>query len=329
MPNPSTTVLVDVHVSPDDLERALRRDVRHGLTSAPKELPPKWFYDDRGSQLFDEITRLPEYYLTRCEREILVQHASAIARATNAHTLVELGSGTSEKTRLLLSALSVAGTLRRFVPFDVSEGVLRWAAHQINDEYPGVVVHAVVGDFDRHLHTIPDGDTRLIAFLGSTVGNFSPDARSRFWSDLAAGMHEGDSLLVGFDLVKDVDRLEAAYNDPSGVTAEFNTNVLRVINHRLGADFDPVGFEHVAFFDHDNEWVEMRLRSSRHQRVRLPAIDLEVRFAAGEEMRTEISAKFRADGVRDELAAAGLRVERWWTDEARNFGLALAAKAAT
>lgn len=326
MPNPSATVQVDVHVSSDDLERALRRDVRRGLTSAPKELPPKWFYDDRGSQLFDEITRLPEYYLTRCEREILIRRAPEIARATEAHTLVELGSGTSEKTRLLLGALTDAGTLRRFVPFDVSEGVLRWAADQINDEYPGVEVHAVVGDFDRHLHTIPDGDTRLIAFLGSTIGNFSPEARARFWADVAAGMHNGDFLLVGFDLVKEVDRLEAAYNDARGVTADFNTNVLRVINRELGADFDPTGFDHVAFFDHDNEWIELRLRSARDQRVRLPALDLEVRFSSGEEMRTEISAKFRPDRVGEELATAGLRVTRWWTDDGEDFGLALAQK---
>jgi L-histidine N-alpha-methyltransferase len=326
MPNPSATVHVDVHVTPGDLERALRTDVRNGLTSHPKALPPKYFYDDRGSQLFDEITRLPEYYLTRCEREILDHRAGEIARTTQAQTLVELGSGTSEKTRLLLHALADVGTLGRFVPFDVSEGVLRWAADQINDEYPGLEVHAVVGDFERHLHTIPDGDSRLIALLGSTIGNFAPEARGRFWSDLAAGMHEGDSMLVGFDLVKDVGRLEAAYNDVLGVTADFNGNVLRVINQRLGADFDPVSFEHVAFFDKDNEWIEMRLRSTHSHRVRLAALDLEVAFAAGEEMRTEISAKFTLSRIRNELSAAGLRSVKEWTDAAGDFALVLAQK---
>ncbi|HYZ93130.1 MAG TPA: L-histidine N(alpha)-methyltransferase [Actinomycetota bacterium] len=326
MLNPAATVQVDVHVTPGDLERALRKDVRTGLSSRPKVLPPKWFYDDRGSELFDEITRLPEYYLTRCEREILDNRAAEIARATAAHTLVELGSGTSEKTRLLLSALAEAGTLRRFVPFDVSEGVLRWAADQINDEYPGIEVHAVVGDFDHHLHAIPDGDSRLIAFLGSTIGNFTPEARSRFWSDLAAGMHDGDSLLVGFDLVKDVGRLEAAYNDGRGVTAEFNANVLRVINHRLGANFDPERFEHIAFFDRDAEWIEMRLRSTHAQRVRLSALDLEIAFGSGEEMRTEISAKFTPERIRAELSAAGLRPSRSWTDDAGDFALVLAQK---
>jgi L-histidine N-alpha-methyltransferase len=326
MPNPAATVQVDVHVTPEDLARALRRDVYRGLTSSPKELPPKWFYDDRGSQLFDEITRLPEYYLTRCEREILEHRAAEIARATGAHTLVELGSGTSEKTRLLLSALSAEGSLRRFVPFDVSEGVLRWAAEQVNEEYPGVEVHAVVGDFERHLHAIPDGDPRLIAFLGSTIGNLPPVTRARFWADLAAGMHQGDALLVGFDLVKDVDRLEAAYNDGRGVTAEFNRNVLRVLSRELDADFRPDAFEHVAFFDPDAEWVEMRLRSKTDQRARVRGIELDVSFAAGEEMRTEISAKFRVDRIRDELEAAGLRVAEWWTDAAGDFGLALAQK---
>jgi len=323
----AATCRVDVHLTPEDLHRTLRVDVRRGLASSPKELPPKWFYDDRGSRLFDEITRLPEYYPTRCEREILERRAAEIARATRPDTLVELGSGTSDKTRLLLSALTTEGSLKRFVPFDVSEGVLRRAADQINEDYPGVEVHAVVGDFERHLHAIPDTDTRLIAFLGSTIGNLPPTARARFWSDLAQTMHEGDSALVGFDLVKDVDRLEAAYNDGRGVTAEFNRNVLRVLGRELDADFDPDAFEHVAFFDHDAEWIEMRLRSTREQHARVGALDLDVSFGDGEEMRTEISAKFRPEGVRAELASAGLELAEWWTDAAGDFGLGLARKA--
>lgn len=326
MPNPTATVRVDIHLTPDDLKRALHDDVRRGLTSTPKELPPKWFYDDRGSELFDQITRLPEYYLTRCEREILDIRAEEIARATQADTLVELGSGTSEKTRLLLAALSEEGCLRRFVPFDVSEGVLRWSAEVINGQFPDVEVHAVVGDFERHLDELPDGGRRVIAFLGSTIGNFTPAARAKFWSDVAATMHEGDSLLVGFDLLKEIDRLEAAYNDARGVTADFNRNVLRVLCRELEATFDADAFDHLAVFDETNEWIEMRLRSLRDQRVHVRGLDLDVSFAEGEEMRTEISTKFRSEVIRAELAAVGLEVSSWWTDNAADFGLALAAK---
>jgi L-histidine N-alpha-methyltransferase len=322
----AATARIDVHLRPGDVARALRDDVRRGLTASPKELPPKWFYDERGSQLFDEITRLPQYYLTRSEREILHEGATAIARATNADTLVELGSGTSEKTRVLLSALSSHGCLRRFVPFDVSEGVLREAAEDINGEYPDLEVHGVVGDFERHLHTIPDGGTRLIAFLGSTIGNFPPESRGRFLAALSRAMHAGDALLVGFDLVKHPAKLEAAYNDPRGITADFNRNVLRVLNRELGADFDVGSFEHIACFDRETEWIEMRLRSDRDQVVRVDTLGLVVSFARGEEMRTEISAKFRPARVRDELAAVGLPVAHWWTDRGDNFGLALAIK---
>jgi L-histidine N-alpha-methyltransferase len=314
---------VDVHLTPDDLARALREDVRRGLTSVPKELPPKWFYDDRGSELFDEITRLSEYYLTRCERQILEHRAADIAQITRADTLVELGSGTSEKTQLLLGALSDGGTLRRFIPFDVSEGILRWSAEYINERFPDVQVHAVVGDFERHLHAIPNSGVRLIAFLGSTIGNLAPAARARFWSGVAATMRPWDALVVGFDLVKDVDRLECAYNDTRGVTAAFNLNVLSVLNRELGADFDVTAFEHVAVFDDSNEWVEMRLRSTRAQRCRVPVIDLHASFTEGEEMRTEISAKFRPERVHHELARAGLRISEWWTDADGAFGLAL------
>lgn len=319
----SATVQVDVHLTPEDIHRTLCADVRTGLTAAPKHLPPKWFYDDRGSELFDEITRLPEYYLTRCEKQILGARAAEIAERTRADTLVELGSGTSEKTRVLLGALKNEGCLRRFVPFDVSEGILRWAAELLNAEYPEVEVHAVAGDFERHLTRIPGGGTRLIALLGSTIGNLPPSARLRFWSDLAATMDGGDALLVGFDIVKDVARLEAAYNDAAGVTAEFNRNVLRVLNRELGATFDVDAFEHTAAFDQTNDWVEMRLRSTRDQRVRVEELDLEVGFAAGELMRTEISTKFRPEAVRNEVARCGLRVDAWWTDPAGDFGLGL------
>jgi L-histidine N-alpha-methyltransferase len=304
-------------------------EVRAGLERRPlPELPCKYFYDERGSALFDEITRLPEYYPTRTERAILVAHAADIAARTGADTLVELGSGTSEKTRLLLDALTTAGTLSRFVPFDVSEQTLRDAADAVANEYGGVAVHAVVGDFEQHLDRIPGpttaGGTRLVAFLGSTIGNLTPAMRARFLTELVAGLAPGDALLLGTDLVKDPARLVAAYDDAAGVTAEFNRNVLRVIDRELDADFDPDAFTHVAVWDAEHEWIEMRLRSVRDQHVTIGALDLAVDFAAGEELRTEISAKFRRERVAAELAAAGLELAEWWTDPAGDFALSLA-----
>lgn len=300
---------------------ALRADVSAGLNANPKMLPPKWFYDERGSELFDEITRLPEYYPTRAERAALADHSREIADLTRAETLVELGSGTSEKTRLLLSSLS--GTLRRFVPFDVDPSVLSDAAAAISVEYPALDVSPVVGDFERDLPTIPAGDRRLVAFLGSTIGNFEPGPRAAFLRSVRSILRPGDAFLLGTDLVKDVGRLVAAYDDSAGVTAAFNRNVLEVINRELKADFDPLAFEHVAKWNADAEWIEMWLRSARAQTVTIDALDLAVEFAAGEEMRTEVSAKFRPDGVRDELAAAGLRLQHWWTDPTGDFGLSL------
>jgi L-histidine Nalpha-methyltransferase len=319
-------VRVDVYLTPDELEAALRADVRDGLTSSPKELPPKWFYDERGSQLFDEITRLPEYYPTRCERAILVAHAADIAAAAGADTLVELGSGTSEKTRLLLDAMRATGQLRRYGPFDVSEETLLAAGAQLERDYPGLDVHAVVGDFECHLDHIADGGRRMVAFLGGTIGNLPPAERKRFLADLADALRPGETLLLGTDLVKDVERLEAAYDDSAGVTAAFNRNVLAVINRRLHADFDPDAFAHRALYDTDNDWIEMRLVSARKQRVHVADLDLAVDFAADEEMRTEISAKFTAARVEAELADAGLELANWWTDDGGDFGLSLARK---
>jgi L-histidine N-alpha-methyltransferase len=293
----------------------------------PKTLPPKWFYDDRGSELFDAITRLPEYYPTRTERSILTAHAADVARLTRADTLVELGSGTSEKTRLLHDALAAAGTLARFVPFDVSEQTLRDAAATVAAEYDGVTVHAVVGDFEHHLGTIPGGGRRVVAFLGSTIGNLAPVPRAQFLAEVAGLLAPGDALLLGTDLVKDPGRLVAAYDDPDGVTAEFNRNVLRVMNRELDADFDLDAFAHVARWDPDAEWIEMRLRSLAPQEVHVAALDLDVEFAAGEDLRTEISAKFRRKGVESELRAAGLRLAEWWTDPAVDFALSLSVPA--
>jgi L-histidine Nalpha-methyltransferase len=317
---------IDVHLGPADLEAALREDALSGLTATPKRLSPKWHYDARGSALFDEITRLPEYYLTRCERAILEAHAGDIAREAGADTLIELGSGTSAKTRLLLSAMREAETLERFVPFDVDEATLRSAAAAVVEEYPGIAVHAVVGDFERHLPLLPGGGTRMVAFLGSTIGNLEPGVRARFLADLAATLAPGDSLLLGVDLVKPPERILAAYDDPGGVTAEFSRNVLRVLNDRLGAGFDPEAFDHVARWDAECEWVDIRLRASTAQTVRIAGLGIEVPFAAGEEIRTEISAKFRRERIAEELQRAGLAERRWWSDPGDGFGVALARR---
>ena len=317
---------IDIHLGPADLDEALRRDVLHGLTATPKHLPPKWHYDARGSALFDAITRLPEYYLTRCERAILEQHAGEIAEAAKADTLIELGSGTSAKTRLLLSAMSAAGTLQRFVPFDVDEATLRSAASAIAAEYPGIRVHAVVGDFERHLPLLPAGGTRMVAFLGSTLGNLTPSVRSQFLADLAVALVAGDMLLLGVDFVKSPERILAAYNDPGGLTAAFSRNVLRILNDRLGADFDPAAYDHVPRWNADEEWVDIRLRARAAQTVRIPQLDLRVEFADGEEVHTEIAAKFRRDRLEEELGGVGLEVRRWWADPTDAFGVALACR---
>ena len=316
-------IRVDVHLEPDAMARALEADVRAGLTAPIKWLPPKWFYDERGSELFDLITRLPEYYPTRTERAILAEHATEIASRSRADTLVELGSGTSEKTRLILDALDDAGTLRRFVPFDVSEETLRSAAESLAREYDPCEVHAVVGDFEHHLSQIPIGGRRVVAFLGSTIGNLAPEARAKFLAEVASALRPGDGFLLGTDLVKDPERLVRAYDDAQGVTAEFNRNVLRVLNRELDADFDVDAFAHVAIWDPEDEWIEMRLRADGAQQIAISRLGLDVDFADGEELRTEISAKFRRDGVERELAAVGLEVAEWWTDPAGDFALSL------
>ncbi|MDQ3293473.1 MAG: ergothioneine biosynthesis protein EgtB [Actinomycetota bacterium] len=318
-------VTVDVVLDPADWSSHLAEETRRGLSARPAWTPPVWFYDDAGSVLFDEITRLDEYYPTRAERSILEANAAEIAALSGAETLVELGSGTSEKTRLLLDGLAAAGTLRSFVPFDVSEAVLRSAAEAIAAERPGLAVHAVVGDFTRHLDAIPRRGRRLVAFLGGTIGNFDPDQRVRFLFDVDAMLEHNDAFLLGTDLVKDPARLVAAYDDRAGVTAAFDRNALRVLNRELGADFDPEAFDHVAHWDPDASWIEMRLVARSPQRVRVPALDdLEVRFEAGEWLRTEISAKFTAEGIRDELWEAGLVVQHQWTDPAGDFLVSLA-----
>ena len=293
------------------LDRALRADAKAGLSASPKTLPPKWLYDEQGSELFEKITRLEEYYPTRAERSILAARAGEIAAATRASTLVELGAGAADKTRLLLDALRAAGTLRSFIPVDVSEAALVEAAHRVLASYPGLSVRAVVSDFEEHLGLPGSPGARLVAFLGGTIGNLEPGPRAAFLASVRERLGLGDALLLGTDLVKDPAVLHAAYDDAAGVTAAFNKNVLAVLNARLGANFDLAAFDHVALWDPVREWIEMRLRSAERQRVTLPEIGLAVEFAEGEEMRTEVSAKFRPDGVAAELSAAGFAMERW------------------
>ena len=308
------------------LESSLRRDVLEGLRATPKSIPPKWFYDAAGSDLFDQITRLPEYYPTRTEARILRENAADIAAASGADTMVELGSGTSEKTRLLLDAFGDSGQLRRFIPFDVDASVLGDAERALRAEYPDIEISTVRGDFEHDLALIPKAGRRIIVFLGSTIGNLTPELRADFLAAVADTMQTGDSLLLGTDLVKDVDRLVRAYDDSAGVTAAFNRNVLAVVNRELEADFDPDTFSHIAKWNDAQERIEMWLRSVTAHRVHIRALDLTVDFAAGEEILTEVSCKFRPEGVAAELAAAGLRRTHWWTDPAGDFGLSLAVK---
>jgi L-histidine Nalpha-methyltransferase len=323
---------VEHRLPPDYRSSSLRADALAGLTATPKSLPPKWFYDAEGSALFEKITELPEYYPTRAERSILRAVSPEIAALTGAHVLVELGSGSSEKTRLLLDALRDAGTLRSYVPVDVSESALVIAGDALAAEYPGLTVDAVVSDFEESLglpeRAAADGaEPRLVAFLGSTIGNMVPAERAGFLARVRAQLRPGDTFLLGTDLVKDPAVLVAAYDDSAGVTAAFNKNVLAVLNAELGADFDLDRFDHVAVWDADHEWIEMRLRSTAEQTVQVLDLGLTVTFASGEEMRTEVSAKFRRSGVERELAAAGFAMRSWWTDDAGQFGLSLSVPA--
>jgi L-histidine Nalpha-methyltransferase len=318
-------IAIEVHLAAD-AAATMRSDVRAGLSAYPKELAPKYFYDERGSQLFEQITELPEYYPTRAERSILAERsAEVIAGAGEPQTLVELGSGSAAKTRHLLDAMREAGCLATYVPVDISEEITHDTAESLVQEYPGLAVRGLVCDFEHDLERIPAGpDGRLIAFLGGTIGNLYPEARRDFLGRLAGLMGPDDRLLLGTDLVKETVRLEAAYDDSSGVTAEFNKNVLSVLNRELGADFDLDAFEHVARYDTEEARMDIRLRSLAEQTIRLDVLDMEVEFAAGEEMRTEISSKFTRERLDDVYEEAGLEMSGWFTDAAGDYALSLA-----
>jgi L-histidine N-alpha-methyltransferase len=327
---PSTTgdFTLERRIAADHLSRALRADAQAGLTETPKTLPPKWFYDARGSMLFDRITRLPEYYLTRAERMVLRANAARVAELTGAHTLVELGSGSSEKTRILLDALTAAGTLRRYAPVDVSESALTAAGEALAVAYPGLRITATVADFETDLALPePSAGPRLVAFLGSTLGNLDREQRAAFLGRLRQALTEGDALLLGVDLVKDPARMLRAYDDGQGVTAEFDKNLLTVLNRELDADFDPGAFDHRAVWNEEEERMEMRLRARVTHSVKIPTLDLTLDFLRGEDLRTEISCKFRREGLEPELAQAGFTLEHWWTDQQERFAVLLAVPA--
>lgn len=321
-----TVAKVDILLEADWWRRTLEHDVRSGLSSIPRTISPKWFYDERGSELFDAITKLDEYYPFRREREILQRYATDIVAAADADTLVELGSGTSEKSRVLLDAMHGRGRLKGYVPFDVSEEMLRKAAAEIATDYPSIDVHGVVGDFERHLADLPISGTGMVAFLGSTIGNFEPAERAQFIGDVSSSLDPGGTFLLGTDLVKSAERLWAAYNDRQGVTAEFNLNLLTMLNRELGANFESAQFEHFAEWDSEQEWVDIRIRSKQAQKVNVTDLELTVEFAEGEDIHTEVSAKFRHEGIAAELGAAGLEVVNSWTDEASDYALTLARK---
>ncbi|KXP08346.1 dimethylhistidine N-methyltransferase [Tsukamurella pulmonis] len=321
---PVPTPPIRVHTSDSDLDAALLDDVRRGLTSTPKSLPPKWFYDAVGSELFERITRLPEYYPTRTETALLREAAPEIVGIARPHTMIELGSGSSEKTRILLDAGVEQGELQRYLPQDVSVSALQGAVAALRVDYPGLEIEGIVGEFADTIDRLPPGERRMVTFLGGTIGNMVPAERAVFLAAIAAALDPGETLLLGAGLVTDPAVLVPAYDDAEGVTAEFNRNVLRVLNERLGADFDPEAFAHVALWDAANEWIEMRLKATRAMRVAIPGADLTVDLAAGEQILTEISAKFREDGLRSELSAAGFTPDRIWTDPQRRFALILA-----
>ena len=318
-----TSTVIDVHLR-DGALASFADDVRAGLGSDPKAIPPKYFYDARGSELFEQITELPEYYPTRVEQSILDGAGAEIIAAVRPSEIVELGPGSARKTDALLRPMIESGAGARYVPVDVSESAVEMCAERLAGQYPGLEIHGLVGDFEHHLDRIPPAvGRRLIAFLGGTIGNLDAPQRHRLLAALRAELGPDDRLLVGTDLVKDRARLEAAYNDTAGVTAEFNRNLVRVINAHLGADLDPDAFEHVAFYNEREQRIEMWLRATAEMRARIDALGMEVGFACGDQFRTEISCKFTRESLEVEYGAAGLQLEEWRTDSAALFALSL------
>ena len=332
MTHKQETIRVEVLNDTDGSSSEMARNVRAGLLSVPKDLSPwpKYFYDERGSELFEEITALPEYYQTRTELSILREAADEIVSRTRPRELVELGSGSASKTRTLIDAMQKAGDQAggtiRYVPLDVSERALRESAQRLLEEYPGLEISGFVGDFDHSLGRLlggPENNGRLVILLGSTIGNFTLRRRRPFLGEVRAGLGEGDHLLLGVDLVKDTRTLEAAYDDAAGVTARFNKNLLKILNERLGGKFDPDLFLHRAIYNAEERRVEMWLFSEVDQTVEIAGLGLEATFRAEEGMRTEISVKFTREGVDQMFYEAGLTLLDWRTDGRGLYGLAL------
>ncbi len=301
-------------------------DVVKGLTQTPKSLPSRYFYDDRGSELFEEICQLPEYYLTRTETAILQQCAQEVAHITGACELVELGSGSSTKTRILLDAYAHQGYSLHYVPIDVSAGILETSARQLLKEYPSLQIQGLVSTYElalEHLAPAPLDRSRMICFIGSTLGNLSPQECDRFFFQIAATLQKGEYFLLGVDLQKPKHLLEAAYNDSQGVTAAFNLNLLDHLNRRFEGNFDTTQFEHQAFYNESLHQIEMHLRSLRSQTVQLRALDLTVQFETGETILTEISRKFDLSVMQQELSNQGLVPIEVWTNLDKWFGLFL------
>ncbi len=325
MESTAEQVSIDVRFDGDGPVSDLAEDARSGLSAEFKQLPPKYFYDELGSKLFEQITELPEYYPTRVERKILAEQGAAIVDAADPQCLIELGSGSASKTRALLDAMRDRGSLHTYVPVDISEEITRQTAVELISEYPGLRVHGVICDFENDLERLPAwGQRRMIAFLGGTIGNFPPAQRVAFLSRIATMLGPADSLLLGTDLVKEPAILEAAYNDSAGVTARFNKNVLTVLNRELGADFDLDRFDHHAFYDAERQWIDIRLRSLADQVVPIRDLGIEVGLRAGEEIRTEISCKFTRASLESAYEEAGLELVEFWTDPDEQFALSLA-----
>ncbi len=318
-------IIIDVHMTKQNPD-LLRDEIRSGLLSSPKTLPTKYMYDDRGSELFERICTLPEYYQTRTEYKILMSHSDQIIKLTGADELVELGSGAATKTRVLLDAMEQANQLRFYVPFDVSEGIVRRVAQELVNEYEGLQIHGVVGDFLAHLEHIPDGGRRLVIILGGTVGNLDAQAAPQFLSSIYDEMASGDFFLLGVQLETDLDRLEAAYNDSAGITAEFNKNILLVIGTMLEATFDVEKFEHVARYNTQHHRIEMHLRSREDQTIHIPKLDMVLHVKEGEEILTEISTKYDRPRTEQLLAQCGFDLLEWFTDSDQLMALALAKK---
>ena len=316
---------IDVHTDERARERRLEEDVRRGLTARPKSLPPKYFYDRAGSLLFERITDLPEYYPTRTESALLAEILPGLIGEFLPDDIVEIGSGSSEKTRRVLDAVTAGGRMVRYVPLDVDRLTLEASAARLLRDYPGVSVHAVVGDFERDLSRVPAPTGRRLAmFLGSTIGNLDEPAQRRLLADLRTLLPDpGDRLLLGVDLVKDVKILHAAYDDSAGVTRDFNRNILRVVNQGVDGDFDPEAFRHRAFYNETAARIEMHLVADAAQTVRLRRLGLTIRFRPGEGIWTESSYKFTRPGVEAMLGDVGLGLARWHVDPANYFALAL------